>query len=214
MISFDQVLLLEEKVESAVKKIEQLNAENAALRAKVAELSNALEAKSEQFSSFQSDQSKIEEGILKALSRLNAVENVVLSASTARAETSESPAAQSSSVQNEIPQTAGENPVQAASVSETQSVSVGIPSNQEGSSSEQFFVENTQQETSVQLGAKPQAESFGQEDSSRQVVEPSVPQETDSLTPDVDFEFGESDNTAVLENPDGDSPQQPMFDIF
>ena len=83
MISFDQVLLLEERVESAVKKIEQLNAENAALRAKVAELSNALNAKSEQFSSFQSDQSKIEEGILKALSRLNAVENVVLQASGA-----------------------------------------------------------------------------------------------------------------------------------
>ena len=83
MISFDQVLLLEEKVEGAVKKIEQLNAENAALRAKVAELSNALNAKSEQFSSFQTDQSKIEEGILKALSRLNAVENVVLQASGA-----------------------------------------------------------------------------------------------------------------------------------
>ena len=80
MISFDQVLLLEEKVESAVKKIEQLNAENAALRSKCAELSNALEAKSEQFSSFESNQSKIEEGILKALSRLNAVENVVLQA--------------------------------------------------------------------------------------------------------------------------------------
>lgn len=79
MISFEQVLLLEEKVESAVAKIAQLNAENAALRRKCAELTNALSAKTEQFSSFQADQDKIEAGILKALSRLDAVENAVLS---------------------------------------------------------------------------------------------------------------------------------------
>ena len=88
MISLDQVLQLEEKVESAVKKIEQLNVENAALRRKCAELTNALATKSEQFSSFQTDQSKIEEGILKALSRLNAVENVVLSAVNGAAQAS------------------------------------------------------------------------------------------------------------------------------
>lgn len=77
MISLDQVILLEEKVENAVAKIVQLNAENAALRRKCAELTNALSAKTEQFSSFQTDQGKIEEGILKALERLNAVENAV-----------------------------------------------------------------------------------------------------------------------------------------
>lgn len=77
MISLDQVLVLEEKVENAVSKIEQLTAENAALRRKCAELTNALSAKTEQFSNFQSDQGKIEEGILKALERLNAVENAV-----------------------------------------------------------------------------------------------------------------------------------------
>lgn len=81
MISFDQVLLLEQKVESAVAKIAQLNAENAALRTKCAELTNALSAKTEQFLAFQTDQNKIEEGILKALERLNAVENAVISAS-------------------------------------------------------------------------------------------------------------------------------------
>lgn len=78
MISLDQVQLLEQKVESAVAKIAQLNAENAALRSKCAELTNALSAKSEQFSSFQQDQNKIEEGILKALDRLNNVESSVL----------------------------------------------------------------------------------------------------------------------------------------
>lgn len=82
MISLDQVLLLEEKVENAVRKIEQLNAENAALRRKCAELTNALAAKTEQFSSFLNDQSKIEDGILKALNRLDALENTVLSASS------------------------------------------------------------------------------------------------------------------------------------
>ena len=55
----------------AVAKIAQLNAENAALRRKCVELTNALSAKTEQFSSFKSDQNKIEEGILKALERLN-----------------------------------------------------------------------------------------------------------------------------------------------
>lgn len=83
MISLDQVLLLEEKVESAVEKISQLNAENAALRRKCTELTNALSAKTEQFSSFQSDQNKIEEGILKALERLDSVENAIHVASKA-----------------------------------------------------------------------------------------------------------------------------------
>ena len=77
MVSLDQVLLLKNKVENAVAKIAQLNAENAALRRKCAELTNALSAKTEQFSSFQEDQDKIEEGILKALERLDSVENTV-----------------------------------------------------------------------------------------------------------------------------------------
>lgn len=78
MISLDQILLLQEKVENAVAKIAQLNAENAALRRKCAELTNALAAETEQFSSFQNSQNKIEEGILSALKKLDAVENKVL----------------------------------------------------------------------------------------------------------------------------------------
>ncbi len=77
MITLDQVLLLEEKVEAAVAKIQQLEAENAALRTKCAELTNALSSKTERLSSFEQDQNKIEEGILKALDRLNRVENTV-----------------------------------------------------------------------------------------------------------------------------------------
>ena len=78
MISLDQVYLLEQKVESAVEKIQQLQAENDALRNKCAELTNALSAKSEQLSNFESDQSQIEDGIKKALDRLNSIENSVL----------------------------------------------------------------------------------------------------------------------------------------
>ncbi|SFI59316.1 Protein of unknown function [Treponema bryantii] len=78
MISLDQVYLLEQKVESAVAKIQQLQAENDALRNKCAELTNALSVKSEQLTSFESDQSQIENGIKKALDRLNSIENSVL----------------------------------------------------------------------------------------------------------------------------------------
>ena len=80
MISLDQVLLLEEKVESAVEKIKQLEAENDALRNKCSELTNALSAKTEQLAAVESDQNKIESGIIKAIDRLNSIENTVLKA--------------------------------------------------------------------------------------------------------------------------------------
>lgn len=82
MISLDQVYLLEQKVESAVEKIQQLQAENDALRSKCNELTNALSAKSEQLSNFESDQDQIETGIKKALDRLNSIENSVLKTAT------------------------------------------------------------------------------------------------------------------------------------
>ena len=80
MISLDQVLLLEEKVESAVAKIQQLEAENDALRNKCSELTNALSAKTEQLASFENEQKTIESGIIKAIDRLNSIENSVLKA--------------------------------------------------------------------------------------------------------------------------------------
>lgn len=80
MISLDQVLLLEQKVESAVAKIQQLEAENAALRKKCSELTNVLTAKSEQLNTFKADENKIEIGIKKAIERLAVIENSVLKA--------------------------------------------------------------------------------------------------------------------------------------
>lgn len=70
MISLDQIQILEQKIESAVAKIAQLTAENDALRSKCAELTNALSAKTEQLSAFQTDQNKIELRIKKALEQL------------------------------------------------------------------------------------------------------------------------------------------------
>ena len=78
MISLDQVELLEQKVESAVEKIKQLEGENAALRSKCSELTNALSAKTEQLASFESEQKTIESGIIKAIDRLNSIEHSVL----------------------------------------------------------------------------------------------------------------------------------------
>ena len=80
MISLDQILLLEQKVESAVEKIQQLEAENDALRNKCSELTNALSERTEQLTAYESEQSKIESGIIKAIDRLNSIENSVLKA--------------------------------------------------------------------------------------------------------------------------------------
>ena len=79
MISIDQVLLLQQKVESAVQKIVELKAENDALRNKCSELTNALSEKTELLNSFTADEKKIEDSILGALDRLNKIENSVLS---------------------------------------------------------------------------------------------------------------------------------------
>lgn len=78
MISLDQILVLEKKVESAVNKITQLQAENDALRSKCAELTNSLSSKSEQLSSFEQDQGLIESKIVNLINRFNNIENSVL----------------------------------------------------------------------------------------------------------------------------------------
>ncbi len=83
MISVDTILLLQQKVESAVQKIEQLKSENDALRAERSELTKALSEKSELLSRFSADEKKIEDGILGALNRLDSVENALLDESQA-----------------------------------------------------------------------------------------------------------------------------------
>ncbi|MDO4506032.1 MAG: cell division protein ZapB [Spirochaetales bacterium] len=89
MISLDQVLLLQEKVESAVEKITslteriaQLESDNDALNRKCLELTKALEEKTEFVSTLESAQGKIEESILMTINRLDSVEDAILGADT------------------------------------------------------------------------------------------------------------------------------------
>lgn len=239
MISLDQVLQLEEKVESAVKKIEQLNVENAALRRKCAELTNALATKSEQFSSFQTDQSKIEEGILKALSRLNAVENVVLSAVNGAAQASSGSVVQA---KEPVP----ENNVQKVPEQALPQNSMGVEPVKENVSVEPVQVENRENTENQVAEAhfEPASVEIQQENVVSQEIElqkpdfvspvppvtesvnvPPVqeqvaivqPANQDAVAPqapnssDVEFEFGDTDSAA----PQGEGqPSAPMFDIF
>ena len=92
MISLDQVLLLQKKVETAVEKIRSLNgqvlqlqSENDALRSKCSELQNSLADKSGLVSSLEAEQNQIEETIRKALDQLDDVENAVLDAESGHA---------------------------------------------------------------------------------------------------------------------------------
>lgn len=97
MAVIDQVLLLQEKVESAVEKIIQLKSENDALRSKCSELTNALSEKTELLNSFTADEQKIESSIKNAISRLDTLENNVISGGTAsavKAPVAETPAPQ------------------------------------------------------------------------------------------------------------------------
>ncbi len=115
MISLDQVMLLERKVESAVAKIQQLQAENDALRKQCSELTNALSSKSEQLSSFETDQSQIESGILKALDRLNQIENSVLKVANGQAASTTQAKVQPTAQVQQPVQKPASTPVQQAS---------------------------------------------------------------------------------------------------
>ncbi len=123
MISLDQVLLLQDKVETAVLRIKELTDENRrlasdndALRSKCAELSKALEDKTELVSTLESDQTKIEAGILNALSRLDTVENSVLSAGSINASSINASSIHASNGQANF-QTAAESPESPTAVS-------------------------------------------------------------------------------------------------
>lgn len=80
MLSLEQIQLVQQKVEKVIAKINSLEEEKAKLISQNDELikeNNELKSK---ISSFETDQSKIEQGLLHALERLNSVENSVLKA--------------------------------------------------------------------------------------------------------------------------------------
>lgn len=151
MISLDQVLLLEEKVESAVQKIAQLNQENDALRMKCSELTKALSEKTEQLSSFSSDQNKIEEGILKALERLNSVEHSVLKA-----------AALNQQIQQQSPVV--ENTATAPQAAQPASTSQAAPTAPVQAESEISAETDVKNQNEVQTPVNPAAENSAKDD--------------------------------------------------
>lgn len=163
MISLDQVYLLEQKVESAVEKIQQLQAENDALRNKCTELTNALSAKSEQLSNFESDQSQIENGIKKALDRLNSIENSVLKTASQNSQTvqaakpavQEAPAPQAEAAKPEPA------PVQSAPSFETMSA---VPQSEEIKTVEEEAVNIPAQEFTSETTDIPEENFEGEEE--------------------------------------------------
>ena len=78
MISLEQIQLLEQKVESAVAKILQLTEERDTLFQRCAQLEDENKRLQSNILDFHQDQDRIEQGIIKALDKLNAVENSVL----------------------------------------------------------------------------------------------------------------------------------------
>lgn len=182
MISLDQILLLEQRVESAVAKIAQLQAENDALRSKCSELTNALSSKSEQLSTFESDQNKIESGILKALDRLNSIENSVLKAT---GQVSNSTPVQN--LQNEQAQQI--NPQNAHSAEQTQ-FSVDNSTQPENPQNQQIF---TEPQTQNQINTEAAQFNTMQPVHKEEKIQPEQNQQHFSEQPNAEDENGQFD---------------------
>ncbi len=77
MISLEQIKLLEQKVEQALKKIIVLQNNNTTLQTENEELKVEIELLKEQCERLEKDEEKIEQGILNVLDKLNNVEDTV-----------------------------------------------------------------------------------------------------------------------------------------
>ena len=198
MISLDQVLVLEQKVESAVKKITQLQAENDALRKKCAELTNSLSSKSEQLSSFEQDQGLIESKIVNLINRFNNIENSVLDAigkptdGTLPHQGEQSPA-QQATAENGAYQAASSAPIApeqeqvAPATAYEEPTSTGQNTNDAAQAFEQELVNEA-----------PQNDAFAQNDQSQ----PSF------------FDMQQVPGNAELQNSQAPSQDNTQFDIF
>lgn len=77
MISLDQVQSLEARVEKAIAAIARLTSENAALRESAAREQKRAADLERTIEEYRRDQTRIEQGILHALERLNAFEDAI-----------------------------------------------------------------------------------------------------------------------------------------
>lgn len=93
MITLDQVRALESRIEKAVVLVEDLKAENLGLRSEAERLRGRERELETRIREFQQDQARIEEGIVHALERLDAFEDLVLAAPAAAAPDMEAPKA-------------------------------------------------------------------------------------------------------------------------
>lgn len=199
MVSLDQVLLLEKKVESAVAKIAQLTAENDALRSKCAELTNALSAKTEQFSSFQTDQNKIEAGILKALEQLETVENAVLT--TENTVASNAFEEESQPELTEITETVEEEVVQEEAAEETVN-------------EQEEVIQPETTETAENVVSEEQTVTEETVEAQEEEILEEIPQQEENIDADVQIsEVNEATADGSTESEQGqDKPE--LFDIF
>lgn len=77
MISLEQIRILEQKVESALARLKELQNENAVLKHENTELKTQVNELNETCSRFEQEEGKIEQGILHVLNRLNTMEDTV-----------------------------------------------------------------------------------------------------------------------------------------
>ncbi|WP_314743918.1 cell division protein ZapB, partial [Treponema lecithinolyticum] len=77
MISLEQIRILEQKVESALARLKELQNENAVLKHENTELKTQVSELNETCSRFEQEEGKIEQGILHVLNRLNTMEDTV-----------------------------------------------------------------------------------------------------------------------------------------
>ncbi len=77
MISLEQIKLLEQKVEHALKKIVALQHDNEKLTSENEDLKTEVELLREQCERLEQDEEKIEQGILSVLDKLNTVEDSI-----------------------------------------------------------------------------------------------------------------------------------------
>lgn len=75
MITLEQVLLLDEKIQKAVDTITTLRQENTSLKTRLGEYQTRIEELEVLIKDFKNDQGEIEEGILKALKQLDMVDS-------------------------------------------------------------------------------------------------------------------------------------------
>jgi len=176
MISLDQILLLQEKVETAVAKITsltaevaQLKSENDALRTKCSELSNSLSEKTEFVSTLQSDQNQIEMGIINALNRLDSLENEIYNRSSASPE-----------AENNVEQSASEDSTEEVVVS-----NIEVSSSFEATTTSEPIVTNDI--NNVTEEKKPAIDTFNAAFNAGSIIEKSFESESKTEVTSEDF---------------------------